>query len=232
MNKSPEIGELVKALAAARAEFAPLKKTAENPYYASRYAPLDEVIAATAPALCRHGLCVVQSPSGDTLTTLLAHTSGQWVEDSYPLHAVPMSRKGDATPDAPITPQAYGSAVTYARRYALCAVLNIAGEDDDDGNAVSGPAPSATPPKPQGAKAIPAWGDMAPPCKICGKDCRRVSAGVSKNGTPYNAFWACPDKCRGGSWNDDDWALEKSMRAKEAAEKAGPPKGTEDDIPF
>jgi ERF superfamily len=132
IDTSPEIGQLTEALAKASAEFGEILKGAENPYYGSRYADLSTLIAATRPALSKNGLAILQFPTVNrdensvTTTTILAHASNQRIVTQLTLPAV----KGDA--------QGVGSAITYGRRYSYSAILNIAGEDDDDGNAAVG----------------------------------------------------------------------------------------------
>lgn len=132
---SPSIGKLVEALSKAGAEFKPAFKDAINPTYraGARYVPLENLIEATRGSLSKHGLAVMQLPSvSETnvrLTTLLAHSSGEWISSSLQL---PGDQRGRF--DA----QSVGSGVTYARRYAYQSILNIAGEVDDDGNAAAG----------------------------------------------------------------------------------------------
>jgi len=121
--QSEQINELVKALVLAQAEFKPIKKDSINPFYNKKYATLDAVIDATAEALRKNGLIVIQTMQDDSLVTTLAHTSGQWISGSALLHAV----KQD--------PQGMGSAITYARRYGYCAITQCSPSDeDDDGN--------------------------------------------------------------------------------------------------
>ncbi len=132
LTKSESIAELVKALVAAQAEFKPVNKNHENPFYKSHYADLGDIIEATSPALRKHGLAVVQLPGMNgtgmpNVTTMLTHTSGEWVAGELSLPA--------GKPDA----QGYGSAFTYGRRYGLQAILGVAAEEDDDGNAASQP---------------------------------------------------------------------------------------------
>jgi len=91
-----------------------------------RYATLTSVWAAIRPALARHGLSVVQTCEAGTslevrLVTTLLHTSGQWIAGTITIPLV-----------AP-TPQGYGSALTYARRYGLAAIVGLCIEPDDDG---------------------------------------------------------------------------------------------------
>jgi hypothetical protein len=126
MNKSATIENLAKALTAFQSEVATVSKTADNPFFHSKYADLASIIEAIRKPLAKNGLSFSQFPDGDSLTTILLHTSGEWIEASYTLNAV--GKK----------PQEVGSAITYARRYALGAVLGIATDEDDDGNAASG----------------------------------------------------------------------------------------------
>ncbi len=144
MNRSESIDQLAKALASAQAEIGTASKDRENPHFRSRYATLASVQDACRSALSRHGLSVVQLPGGEgqrvEMTTVLMHSSGQWISCSGTFIAT----KGD--------PQGIGSAITYARRYQLAAIVGVAPDDDDDGNAASEPTPAraapAPPPKP------------------------------------------------------------------------------------
>lgn len=124
---SPELSEIAKALAAAQAEFSAVPKTANNPFFKSSYADLASVVATAGPVLGKHELAVTQligvtDDGGDTLTTMLLHSSGQYIADSMRLYLV----KND--------PQGQGSATTYARRYAYMAILGLVADVDDDGN--------------------------------------------------------------------------------------------------
>lgn len=145
---SEQIGELAAALAAAQGEMTAASKDATNPHFKSRYATLASVWDAIRGPLSQHGLSVSQvlesaeNGVGVAVRTLLLHTSGQWIASRY---VMPITDK--------LTPQAMGSAITYARRYALSAIVGIAPDDDDDGNAASvTPArqeqPKPTPPPP------------------------------------------------------------------------------------
>lgn len=133
MKASESIKNLAAALVKFQAEVKNPANTASNPFFKSKYAPLNDVLNLVRPLLAKHGLGVIQAPSGDgkdiTLTTLLLHESGEWIElDPLTLQA-----------DKP-TAQGAGSAITYARRYALSAALGISSEDDDDGNIASTPS--------------------------------------------------------------------------------------------
>jgi len=134
--QSEKIDLLTAALITAQGEYSALKRDCVNPFFKSKYASLDSVIDATSPALRKYGLIVIQTTDGDNLISTLAHSSGQWISGSYPLHAV----KND--------PQGMGSAITYARRYAYCAIVQCAPSDeDDDGNSHNEPKKKAEPPQ-------------------------------------------------------------------------------------
>ena len=127
MNKSESIKELATALAKFQEEVTNPKNTADNPFFKSKYAPLNDVLSLVRPILSKNGLSLLQSPSGDgeriVITTMLMHSSGEWIELD------PLMLKADK-----VTAQGAGSAITYGRRYAVSAILGISSEDDDDGN--------------------------------------------------------------------------------------------------
>lgn len=140
IDMSEDVTALVKALVTAKGKFGDVTKNKVNPYFKNSYADLETVLDAIEPALLDNGLVVVQPTSVHEgkirVTTLLLHTSGQYIGGEYELHPV----KED--------PQGEGSALTYARRYALMALLGLAPEDDD-GQGASRRAPErpATPPR-------------------------------------------------------------------------------------
>lgn len=131
MNKSDTINELAKALLEVQKEMVPIKKTADNPFFKSKFAPLDKVMPEALRILNKHGLSVTQPVSHiegqSALTTLLMHESGEWISADQPLV---LDKEN---------PQGQGSAITYARRYALMAMIGMVAEDDDDGNKASQP---------------------------------------------------------------------------------------------
>lgn len=136
MQHSESMKAIAPALLAAQkaTEFA--KKDATNPHFKNKYADLPAVIEAVKPALNAAGIVYIQtaSPSDDNrlhLTTMLMHESGEWISDTL---VMPLPKQD---------PQGYGSAMTYARRYALAAITGVY-QDDDDGNAASGPATRST----------------------------------------------------------------------------------------
>lgn len=131
MNKSESIKAFSEALSKFQGEVKNPPKTADNPFFKSKYTPLDVIIDTAKPLLNKHGLSYIQSCSGDgqniTVTTLIMHSSGEWVELD------PLTLKADKA-----TAQGAGSAITYGRRYALAAALGLASDEDDDGNGAEG----------------------------------------------------------------------------------------------
>ena len=134
------IGPVYTALAKAQAEFSPIEKNCVNPYFKKKYADLSEIRRATTPALSKYGLAVIQIIEPDNnfiiVKTVIGHESGSI---SSTIKLAPT--KQDA--------QGFGSACTYARRYSLAAILNVAADDDDDAQeavkpvAVQAKAPTA-----------------------------------------------------------------------------------------
>lgn len=136
----PAIEKLAEALAKAQAQIKGAVKSADNPYFKSKYADLSEVWEVIRKPLSDNGLSVVQLPGWDkdtgrvTLTTMLLHTSGQKISST-----ISMRPEKD-------TPQAVGSAITYARRYALAAMVGVV-QEDDDGQEASRPENEQRPPE-------------------------------------------------------------------------------------
>ena len=125
--QSPEINELATALAKAQLAIAePVKnrtgsiKTRKGYTYEYKYADLATVLKAVRDAFAPHGLSIVQSLWGNLVVTTIAHSSGQWIR-SWTRAARPEDG----------TPQAFGSQITYLRRYQVLSLAGIASEDDD-----------------------------------------------------------------------------------------------------
>lgn len=127
MQRSDSIAALAKALAFAQGKFESAKKEAINPHFKTRYADLNSILDVCRKPLSDNGLALIQTTrvpeNGDLLAvcveTTLMHESGEWISGDLFLPVV----KAD--------PQSYGATLTYARRYALQAMLGIAPEDDD-----------------------------------------------------------------------------------------------------
>lgn len=137
MTDAPQTA-LLQAVLALQADAPTLPKDATNPHYRSKYTPLDTVVETVRPLLKKHGLVwmtlPVSSEGRPALFYRLAHAdSGEAIDGIMPL----LLGKEDS--------QGLGSAITYARRYSLCAVLNLVGDEDDDGNAASPAGASSAP---------------------------------------------------------------------------------------
>ncbi len=117
--------QLATALVAAQAELHNLSKDAEG--YGYKYLTLGKLIAETRPILAKHKLAIIQ-PLGNVdgqpaVITMIIHESGEMISEAYPITKAGMKQVNDS--------QQMGAAVTYARRYGLASILNIAQEDDD-----------------------------------------------------------------------------------------------------
>ena len=125
LTGSADWPKLVAPLISARKAMAPLVKTetAETGKFSYAYADLPALLDVALVPLADNGMAVIQAASCDsktvTITTVLAHKDGPWLANVF---RMPVGQE---------SPQAYGSAETYARRYALLALLALAGEDDD-----------------------------------------------------------------------------------------------------
>ena len=118
--------ELIDALVKAQSEMTHGLATGTNPHYKSEYAPLDEVIKAVKEPLNKNGIFFLQK-------VYLAE-NGQCVETEFHGHgAVVKGGKVYVVADKR-TPQGYGSALTYAKRYSLQTACGLPTGDDDDGN--------------------------------------------------------------------------------------------------
>jgi hypothetical protein len=129
MQHSEQIDQLATALAKAQGSMGGALKDSANPFFKSKYADLESVWTACRKALSENGISVVQGASASetsvAITTMLLHSSGQWMRDTLPLQPKDMS------------PQGIGSALTYGRRYALAGMVGVY-QTDDDGEAAHG----------------------------------------------------------------------------------------------
>lgn len=150
MQTSEHINELATALAKAQGQIRAALKDSINPHFRSRYADLSAVWDACRAELSSNGLSVIQTPTAAepghaALTTMLLHSSGQYIHDT----AITRLTKDDA--------QGLGSAITYLRRYSLAAMVGVVADEDDDGNTATN-----RPAQPQRAEP-PAIGTQARP---------------------------------------------------------------------
>lgn len=129
-----DTAKLFPAFLKAQQEMEPLRKNSVNPAFRNKYADLGALLEAVLPALHANGFGLMQPPHSDgalvEVETILLHESGGFIRSILGLRPT----KAD--------PQGVGSAVTYARRYALQGLAGIAPEDDD-GAAASRPRQEA-----------------------------------------------------------------------------------------
>jgi hypothetical protein len=126
------VSALTKALLVVQKEAPKIQKTAINPHFRSKYVSLETLTAQVLPILNAHGLVLLQEPTAlngvPALRTRLIHAeTGEETESTMFL----VLAKQD--------PQGQGSALTYARRYALMSVLGLVADADDDGERASAP---------------------------------------------------------------------------------------------
>ena len=190
---SPEIDQIAEALSKAQADINDPAKNASNPYYKSDYADLAQVLSVIRPAFSAHGLALVQLPSvqedgyrfdvqeedgkrsvrvGGTiaLTTLVTHSSGQWIASR--IH-VPVLGSNPA--------QEAGKAITYMRRYVGAAVGAIAQIDEDGNDSMQSrglpPSPAVPAPRRRQGQQQP-----RPPAKIAAQEVAEVRKLVEESG--------------------------------------------------
>jgi ERF superfamily len=150
MHRSSEsIGAIATALAKAQAELTNPEKslvgTIRSPFQREgdrtfRYAPLSSGLDIVRKTLGKHEIATVQATSIDKeaglvrLSTVLAHASGEWISSDWPVCSITET----------VAPHRMGAALTYARRYALFALVGIAGEDDLDAPDLIAPTPQSS----------------------------------------------------------------------------------------
>jgi len=194
LSTSETFADLAAALAKAQGAFPAIKKehTAKvrgeskkgDPVeYSYGYADLADILDAIRHALADNGLSIIQPicPADAEhiwLVTRLLHSSGQWIESAYPV-------------DVYDKPQEQGSAITYARRYALTAMLGIAAEEDDDGRRAQ-----------DGERKGAAPREQRPACPKC-----ETNESVIKGKEEFGGGWLCWKNSKkrpgcGHNWQD------------------------------
>lgn len=165
---SEQTDKLDAQLAKAQGEIDSAKKEKTNPAFRSKYADIAAVWDACRDALSRNQISVTQWPvhsDGDRLhlITRLAH-AGQWMMGEISLPVMKKDAHG------------YGSAVTYAKRFALAAAIGVVADDehDDDGNGASAKQDALRPVLPPVSKPAPAFDPLAAAQKKVGDAARRV----------------------------------------------------------
>ena len=151
-RSSPSIAALATALAKAQIELTNPEKSligtieprrGEGGARQFRYAPLSSGLEIVRKTLGQHEIATVQTTAIDqvagivNLTTVLAHSSGEWIASDWPVCPIAETER----------PHRKGAALTYARRYALFTLVGIAGEDDLDAPDLIAPIPQTEKPR-------------------------------------------------------------------------------------
>lgn len=128
MKQSESLKTLLESMVNAQAEFATLPKDKNG--YNYKYTDLDTVISTVKPVLAKNKLGFMQALTTlengrSAITTRIFSASGEWIEDTMYLPDVSLA-KGNAA-------QNLGAAITYMKRYTLCAMLGISSDEDPDG---------------------------------------------------------------------------------------------------
>ena len=128
--------QIATALLKAQLEMITPKKNSVNPFFKNKYSSLNDVLSAVVPALNNNGIVLLQPlvniDGKNYVKTVLMHESGETFES---LAEIFCTKPNDA--------QAYGSGISYARRYSVSSICGIGSEDDDAQKAVQ-PKPNAT----------------------------------------------------------------------------------------
>jgi hypothetical protein len=127
--QSEQITELIPALVKFQITFqnASLKKDAKNEHLRNSYVSLDNLLHVIRPILSDCGLVVVQQLAGEYMTTVLYHSSGQYLGANMPFNPMAGNKGTNAL-------QELGGGITYAKRYSLGALLQISVDVDNDAN--------------------------------------------------------------------------------------------------
>lgn len=149
ITKSETIIKLSKSLVETQKELKQPLKDAKNPFFKSEYVPLENVAEAITQTATKYGLAFSQyattTENGNvSVGTIVFHESGEYIE--YP----PLILKPENT-----KPQSIGSAITYAKRYALSAIFGITSDKDDDGNKANGNGEPQKQPQKRNQKQAP-----------------------------------------------------------------------------
>lgn len=149
ITKSETIIKLAKSLVETQKELKQPLKDAKNPFFKSEYVPLENVAEAITQTATKYGLAFSQyattTENGNvSVGTIVFHESGEYIE--YP----PLILKPENT-----KPQSIGSAITYAKRYALSAIFGITSDKDDDGNKANGNGENQKQPQKRNQKQAP-----------------------------------------------------------------------------
>ncbi len=222
--KSDQINELATALAKAQSEMTGAKLDAANPHLKNKYASLASYIEAARKPLTDNGLAftqlIQQSPKGVALETILMHSSGQWMRSKVLINASLSNRGVNEA-------QAFGSALTYYKRYALASMLGISVESEDDDGQGSGKV-QQTPGKSQ-QQPTPKSGNGKVPIPTTGLELLKVvnekTDGYYKDSTHLqnairkasgNPKWTWPPKDDVDGWREAyTWSVDYAQTHKD-----------------
>jgi hypothetical protein len=148
LSEGRPIAKIAAALSVAQGKFSKIPRDKEvqvrmkaGGTYSFSYAPLETILAAVRVGLKENELCLTQQVVGpkenEMVRTDLLHSSGERLSCDIPIL---LKEQG---------PQAYGSALSYARRYGVTLLLCVASDDDDDGNRAEGNEMTSSPPRKQ-----------------------------------------------------------------------------------
>lgn len=126
-KQTENLSELITAMVNFNTEFqnAKLVKDGKNNHLNNKYLTLDNILNTLRPILTKNGLVLVQALAGDYLITAIYHVSGQFIQSSMPFHPMSGNKGTNAL-------QELGGGITYAKRYAISAMLGISTDIDDD----------------------------------------------------------------------------------------------------
>lgn len=127
-KQTENLSELILAMVNFNNEFQNTKlvKDGKNDHLKNKYLTLDNILNTVRPILTKHGLVIVQALAGDYLITSIYHVSGQYIQSEMPFHPMSGNKGTNAL-------QELGGGITYAKRYAISAMLGISVDQDDDG---------------------------------------------------------------------------------------------------
>jgi hypothetical protein len=126
-KQTDNLSELILAMVNFNSEFQTTKlvKDGKNDHLKNKYLTLDNILNTVRPILTKHGLVIVQALAGEYLVTTIYHVSGQYIQTDMPFHPMSGSKGTNAL-------QELGGGITYAKRYAISAMLGISVDADDD----------------------------------------------------------------------------------------------------
>ena len=175
MQKSESIKAISKALSSALGEMPVVKMDAQNPFLKNKYATLGAVIETSRPVLAKYELAIIQSPVSTEdkigITTLLTHSSGEWLEDTIYISTTESKGLSSA--------QNAGVVISYLRRYSLQAFLNMYADEDTDAHKPAEPAKKEPTEQERKTKGMAAFSELKKRADKAGVTIEAMSAGLS-----------------------------------------------------